>query len=64
MREPRDVHLKKQSLRQVKWLTPVILATQEMDIRKIKVQGETRQKFMETSQPIKNGTVTFPGKCK
>jgi hypothetical protein len=35
------------------WLTPVILATWEAEIRRIAVRGQTRQKVQETPyQPI------------
>jgi hypothetical protein len=31
------------------WLTPVILATEEAEVRRIAVQGRPRQKFSKTS---------------
>jgi hypothetical protein len=30
------------------WLTPIILATWEAEIRRMKVQGQPRQKVLET----------------
>jgi hypothetical protein len=40
----------------VLWLTPVILTTWEVEIRRIMVQGHLRQKVHENlSQPIKKG---------
>jgi hypothetical protein len=42
--------------KQVQWLTPVILATGEAEIRKIEFRGQSRQKVIETpSQPVKAG---------
>jgi hypothetical protein len=38
------------------WLTPVIPATQKVEIRRITVQGQSLQKVQATaSQPIKAG---------
>jgi hypothetical protein len=56
---------------QVQWVTPVILSTSKVEIRKIKVPGQPGQKFQETpSQPIKVGcggthlSSQLLGKCK
>jgi hypothetical protein len=40
--------IKKDFPGQAHWLKPVILATQEAEIKRIKVQGQPRQKFMRT----------------
>jgi hypothetical protein len=43
---------------QVRWLTPVIPATWEVEIGRISFGGQTRQKVSETpSQPIKMSVV-------
>jgi hypothetical protein len=48
--------MKRQQQGLAQWLVPIILATQEMEIRRIVTQGQPRQKVSETpSQPIKAG---------
>jgi hypothetical protein len=45
------------------WLTPVIPATQEVEIRRIAVQGQSKQKVRDTpppSQQKKLGRVVHP----
>jgi hypothetical protein len=46
--------LESNEVNQARWLTPVILVTQEVKIRRIAVQGQAGQKVSKTpSQPIK-----------
>jgi hypothetical protein len=53
-------HSQEHSLSWAQQLTPVILATQEAEIRRIKVQGHPRQKVCKTSsQPQWLGIVVY-----